>query len=53
MKYSLNKVCNNLFSKFDIDFKRNSRSLITKKINQDIRLCYIIKKFYFKQKSIT
>ena len=31
MKHNLNKVCNNLFPKFDIDFKGNSLSLIAKK----------------------
>ena len=31
MKQNLNKVCNNLFPKFDIDFKGNSISLIAKK----------------------
>jgi len=58
MKYNLNKVCGDLFPKFEIDFKGNSLSLIakkndyyfnkkelrkilslSKKINQDIRLC--------------
>ena len=58
MKNNLNNVCSNLFPKFDIDFKGNSLSLISKKndycfdekelkkilliskkINQDIRLC--------------
>ena len=31
MKNNLNNVCNNLFPKFDIDFKGNSLSLIAKK----------------------